>query len=206
MVGHFHHDATIRLKKWDLFSNLCHKLTSANFIWLCDFNSVFLQERDVSYTHTTLEHTTVLAARDQEIRTLSLYHAVDSFAVTHLGRLNDLPWEGWTWGFPSVTPPPPPPTSPPSAPPRKKQRRPGNRSLPQTAPNVACDNHVDSDRHRLIRDYLQPCIVGYFPKFLADSDHKIITLQLGPHLPPPSVKRKRCPATFVDDADAVDKI
>ena len=52
MVGHFHRDATIRLKQWHLVSNLRHKLTSANFIRLCDFTSVFLQERKMFHTHT----------------------------------------------------------------------------------------------------------------------------------------------------------
>ena len=46
---------------------------------------------------------------------------------------------------------------------------------------------------------------GLFPQLPANSDHKIVTLQLRPNLTP-SVKRKRCPVSFLKDDEAVDKI
>ena len=103
MVGHFHHDASIRTEQWKMLSSMSRTLLPTNTVWLCDFNSVILPNRDMSHVGTSVKHASVLAARDEEILTLNSFNAIDSYAVTHAGRLEDVPLEGWTWGSPCTT-------------------------------------------------------------------------------------------------------
>ena len=191
-----------------MLSAMSSTLLPTNTVWLCDFNSVILPNRDVSHVRTSVEHASVLAARDEEIRALNLFNVVDSFAVTHSGRLQDVPLEGWTWGFPSTTQ-----TNPATqTPPHSKRNKPAPRANPPPPDTTDTGNNgADCDRRRridriLIPAELQPHIDGCYPSFLANSDHKMVTLLLAPNFTTQTVKRKRCPTTFLSDEDVTDKI
>ena len=119
-----------------------------------------------------------------------------------------MPLEGWTWGFPSTTQ-----TNPATqTPPHSKRNKPAPQANPPPPDTTDTgNNRADCGRRRridriLIPAELQPHINGCYPSFLANSDHKMVTLLLAPNFATQTVKRKHCPTTFLSDEDVTDKI
>ena len=49
-----------------MLSAMSGTLLPTNTVWLCDFNSLILPNRDVSQVRTSVEHALVLAAREKK--------------------------------------------------------------------------------------------------------------------------------------------
>ena len=98
-ICHFNHDAAIRRKQWDDLANLSH-LIPASTVFLSDHNLVILPSRDVLCPRNSPQMSDVMEARQKELSFISMHCLIDSYVALHEGHLDDLPLEGWTWGFP----------------------------------------------------------------------------------------------------------
>ena len=74
----------------------------ADTIYLSDHNSIMLPVRDIASPHLGAEPPATVRARTTEAEYVSNRRLIDAYLSIHDGRLDDLPLEGYTWGFPNV--------------------------------------------------------------------------------------------------------
>ena len=99
--GHFHHDPIKRKRQWATVSKTLANNPPPNLIFAADHNSIIVPSRDAAGPTTQNELPSILAARSEEVRTLSQLNLWDTWIAC---ADQDLEGGGWTWGFP---PPPP---------------------------------------------------------------------------------------------------
>ena len=155
-------------------------------IFRLDHNSVMLPIRDVASPHLGSEPPDTVKARVAEAEFVSSHHVMDAYWALHEGRLDDLPLEGYTCGFPRLSQAP---------------------SQPDISPNesaVLPDRRRHIDRILLPSSYLQNLLDCYCT-FLGGSDHKVVVARIAP-LKRHANKLKRCPTTFLSYAVTVSAV
>ena len=180
--AHFHHRAKLRKAQWDNLLVSLLPLQYDNKILLADHNSLIVPARD-SVPVFEDKNTTIVDARETEIRVLQKLGLTDAYTEVHTCDSKQEPNPGFTYGF-------------------------GTKDTPQ---DHSSDSDLESGTHNLRRidrihlsQSLLPHLSEAYASFVARADHKAVAVSCKPPNFDTMRTRLRCPQEILEDDEAVE--